>query len=110
MESLDNNLQKIVIFDGHICDKNQDQNVKCFSKKDVRIITSFIWVNQLENEWNLWLNCYSFILYKNEFCKRKNMISTETIVQINVRKQRIACMTFGKEINRVNFQRNSMII
>ena len=45
VDELENELQKIVIFDDYICDKNQDGSLNTLSKEDIKIIALYISVN-----------------------------------------------------------------
>ena len=47
VDELENKLQKVVIFDDYICDKNQDQIIKYLFKEDIRIVVLFILVNHI---------------------------------------------------------------
>mgnify|MGYP003422762311 CR=1 FL=1 len=47
VDELENELQKIVIFDDYICGKNQDQIINTLSKEDIKIVVLFILVSHI---------------------------------------------------------------
>ena len=47
VDELENELQKVVIFDDYICDKNQDQILSILFKEDIRIVVLFILVSHI---------------------------------------------------------------
>ena len=47
VDELENKLQKVVIFDDYICDKNRDQIIKYFIQGRHKIVVSFILVSRI---------------------------------------------------------------
>ena len=83
VDELENKLQKVVIFDDYICDKNQDQIIKYFIQgrhKNCSVI--YLSQSYYKTDKNIRLNCDHFILYEMSSVREESMISKETGVPI----------------------------
>ena len=88
VDELENKLQKVIIFDDYICDKNQDQIVKYFIQGRYKNC-SVIYLSQsyYKTDKNIRLNCDHFILYEMNSVREESMISKETSVPIEKYKK-----------------------
>ena len=88
VDELENKLQKVVIFDDYICDKNQDQIIKYFIQgrhKNCSVI--YLSQSYYKTDKNIRLNCDHFILYEMSSVREESMISKETGVPIEKYKK-----------------------
>ena len=88
VDELENKLQKVVIFDDYICDKNQDQIIKYFIQgrhKNCSVI--YLSQSYYKTDKNIRLNCDHFILYEMSSVREEGMISKETGVPIEKYKK-----------------------
>ena len=85
---LENKLQKVVIFDDYICDKNQDQIIKYFIQgrhKNCSVI--YISQSYYKTDKNKRLNCDHFILYEMSSDREESKLSKEIGVPIDKYKK-----------------------
>ena len=88
VDELENELQKIVIFDDYICDKNQDQIIKYFIQgrhKNCSVI--YLSQSYYKTDKNIRLNCDHFILYEMNSVREESMLSREIGVSITKYKE-----------------------
>ena len=88
VDELEDKLQKIVIFDDYICDKNQNQIIKYFIQgrhKNCSVI--YLSQSYYKTDKNIRLNCDHFILYEMSSNREECMISKETGVPIEKYKK-----------------------
>ena len=88
VDELENKLQKVVIFDDYICDKNQNQIIKYFIQgrhKNCSVI--YLSQSYYKTDKNIRLNCDHFILYEMSSVREESMISKETGVPIEKYKK-----------------------
>ena len=103
VDDLENKLQKNVIFDDYICDRNQNQIIKYFIQgrhKNCSVI--YLSQSYYKTDKNIRLNCDHFILYEMSSVREESMISKETGVPIeNIRKQLKINIIFFTLINQI---------
>ena len=83
VDELENELQKIVIFDDYICDKNQDQIIKYFIQgrhKNCSVI--YLSQSYYKTDKNIRLNCDHFILYEMNSVREESMLTREIGIPI----------------------------
>jgi len=88
VDELENKLQKVVIFDDYICDKNQDEIIKYFIQgrhKNCSVI--YLSQSYYKTDKSIRLNCDHFILYEMSSVREESMISKETGVPIEKYKK-----------------------
>ena len=85
---MENELQKIVIFDDYICDKNQDQIIKYFIPRRHKNC-SVIYLSQsyYKTDKNIRLNCDHFILYEMNSARKESMLTREIGIPIDKYKE-----------------------
>ena len=88
VDKLENKLQKVVIFDDYICDKNQDQIIKYFIQgrhKNCSVI--YLSQSYYKTDKNIRLNCDHFILYEMSSDREESMLTKEIGVPIDKYKE-----------------------
>ena len=88
VDELENELQKIVIFDDYICDKNQDQIIKYFIQgrhKNCSVI--YLSQSYYKTDKNIRLNCDHFILYEMNSVREESMLTREIGIPIDKYKE-----------------------
>ena len=88
VDELENELQKIVIFDDYICDKNQDQIIKYFIQgrhKNCSVI--YLSQSYYKTDKNIRLNCDHFILYEMNSVREESMLTREIGIPIDKYKK-----------------------